>query len=244
MIEIPEWVSLEGPAAKVYYAAVSEGCLMDMRRAAFLTPDLDDSPKLKRLQKIVEESANDGFKVLIFSFFRPIIEIIHNNLGSLSLGMITGSTLPDERQRLVRQISSHRGPAVLVGQIKAMGNGLNIQAASVVIMAEPQWNPSDERQPIARCRRPGLERLGKVHWLLARGSVDEYILRVSARKARISNDFAGSIAERDFAIELPNDICDRLADEKTSEREKERLIIEMERKRLGIEAEDSAICHK
>ncbi|NKR58034.1 hypothetical protein GS485_24910 [Rhodococcus hoagii] len=50
---------------------------------------------------------------------------------------------------MVDQFSDHSGSAVLLAQIEAGGVGLNIQATSVVILAEPQWNPSTEAQAVA-----------------------------------------------------------------------------------------------
>ena len=80
---------------------------------------------------------------------------MHTALGPLALGPLTGSVTGPRRQELVDQFSTRREPAVLVSQIEAGGIGLNIQAASVVIIAEPQWKPSTEEQAIARCHRMG-----------------------------------------------------------------------------------------
>ena len=165
-IDTPEWLTLDGPSADAYRSAVAEGNFMAMRRAAFLTEDPLDSPKLKRLLEIAEEAADNDRKVVVFSYFRDVIDRVHTALGPLAAGPLTGSVSPTDRQQIVDRFSAHNGPLVLVSQIEAGGVGLNIQAASVVVLTEPQWKPSTEDQAIARCHRMGQVRPVEVHRLL------------------------------------------------------------------------------
>ena len=91
---------------------------------------------------------------------------------------------------MVDSYTQHSGPAVLLSQIEAGGVGLNIQAASVVILAEPQWKPSSEDQAIARAHRMGQTRTVQVHRIMAKDSVDERIREVQERKALLFSEFA------------------------------------------------------
>jgi SNF2 family DNA or RNA helicase len=94
------------------------------------------------------------------------------------LGPLTGSVPPSVRQEMVDEFTAVSGPAVLVAQIQVGGVGLNVQAASVVIIAEPQWTPSTEEQAIARAHRMGQVRRVDVHRLLCENSVDQRMLEV------------------------------------------------------------------
>ncbi len=94
-----------------------------------------------------------------------------------------------DRQLLVDRFSSQREPVVLVSQIEAGGVGLSIQAASVVILTEPQWKPTTEEQAIARCHRMGQVRPVEVHRLLAGNSIDERMITVLARKSALFTDY-------------------------------------------------------
>lgn len=76
-------------------------------------------------------------------------------LSAATVGPLTGSTLPIHRQAMVDDFSARRGPAVLVSQIQAGGVGLNIQAASVVILTEPQWDHRRSPRRSAGHRRAG-----------------------------------------------------------------------------------------
>jgi hypothetical protein len=79
---------------------------------------------------------------------------------------------------------------VLVAQIQAGGVGLNIQAASVVIIAEPQLTPTMEEQAIARAHRMGQVRRVDVHRLLCEDSVDQRVLELLATKREAFDEYA------------------------------------------------------
>jgi SNF2 family DNA or RNA helicase len=160
-LETQEWVVLEGPALRAYRKAVLAGNFMAMRRAAFDPGTVKGSPKLRRLAEIVSEAADGGRKVVVFSYFRDVLETMTQVLGPGRdgvpgvpvVGPLTGDIPPTERQAMVDEFTAAKGPSVLVSQIQAGGVGLNIQAASVVILAEPQLTPSMEEQAIARAHR-------------------------------------------------------------------------------------------
>jgi SNF2 family DNA or RNA helicase len=117
---------------------------------------------------------------------------------------------------------------VLVGQIQAAGTGLNIQAASVVILCEPQIKPSLEVQAIARAHRMGQVRKVQVHRLILPESVDEQMLVMLARKQSEFDDYA-----RD------SDLANQASGAKDpSEESMAKVIVMEERKRLGIENKD------
>jgi SNF2 family DNA or RNA helicase len=123
---------------------------------------------------------------VIFTFFKDVLDAVQRVLGEQVVGTITGAVAPVERQRLVDRFSASREPVVLISQIEAGGIGLNIQAASVVVLTEPQWKPTIEDQAIARCHRLGQIRQVDVHRLLAEGSVNERMLEVFHIKRRSS----------------------------------------------------------
>jgi len=243
-LETSDWVPLDGPALAAYRDAVAEGSMMKMRRAAFATGRDDDGTpdwpaKLDRLADIVAEATEDGRKVVIFSFFRGVLATIMTALGDSALGdgaigPVTGDVPPPDRQGLVDEFTQRRGPAVLVCQIQAGGVGLNIQAASVVVLCEPQWNPAIEEQAIARAHRMGQVRRVDVHRLLAEHTVDQRMLELTAAKRAEFDEYA---RRSDLADAIPDaiDISDLTAVAGVaSQAEAERRILAAERMRLGI----------
>ena len=105
------------------------------------------------------------------------------------MGPLTGSVPPTKRQALVDDFTAAATARVLISQIEAGGVGLNIQAASVVLLTEPQWKPSSEEQAIARCHRMGQARPVDVHRLLAEDSVDQRMLEILATKAALFDEY-------------------------------------------------------
>ncbi len=231
-IEVEDWVQLSSGDDAAYRDAVRSRNLMAMRRAAFRAPD---SAKLERLREIVEESEADGLKVLIFSFFLGVLDTIGHSLGQVVVGTITGAVSSAARQHLLDEFSRGEGHAVLLSQIEAGGVGLNVQAASVVILAEPQWKPSTEEQAIARAHRMGQIRKVQVHRLLAKGSVDERLREVQERKNLLFDEFARKSDAKDADSRAVDTAEHRPAvlDDETV-RVDQRIVL-AERHRLGIE---------
>ncbi len=233
-IETQDWVELSAGDLGAYRQAVASGNFMLMRRAAFAPGTVAGSAKLARLSEIVDEAAANERKAVIFSFFREVLDTITRVLNVRTIGPITGSVSPTERQRLVDQFTELRDPAVLVSQIEAGGVGMNMQAASVVILTEPQWKPSTENQAIARCHRMGQVQRVEVHRLLAENSVDQRMLAVVAAKSQLFDMHARRSALKESSSDAIDASDLGAVRELASQMEAERQIIEIERKRLGF----------
>lgn len=232
-IETEEWVQLGGDDFTAYRDAVRDKNFMAMRRAAYAPGRINGSAKLERLSQIVDEAMWNERKIVVFSYFRDVIATVISVLGNRAVGPITGSVPPGERQAILDTFTSRRNPAVLVSQIEAGGVGLNMQAASVVILTEPQWKPSTEVQAIARCHRMGQAQPVDVHRLLAENSVDQRMLEVLARKQSLIDAYVPSAVKQ--ASPEAVDVSDlETTKEAASQVEAERRIIEIERKRLGL----------
>src|ERR1022692_4410895 len=235
-MEMQEWVELAGPDRTAYKEAVASGNFMAMRRAAYAPGNVAGSAKLGRLIEIADEAASNGRKVVVFSYFRDVIQTVMAALGDVAVGPLTGSVPPVSRQGLVDDFTERSGPAVLVSQIQAGGVGLNIQAASVVVLTEPQWKPTIEDQAIARCHRMGQVRAVDVHRLLAEDTVDQRMLDLVAAKAVLFDEYVRRSELKDHSPDAV-DVSDlKAAKDVGTQPEAERQIIEMEQKRLRMEA--------
>ena len=139
-------------------------------------------------------------KVVVFSFFLGVLDAVAQRLGASVVGRITGAVPPAARQQLVDDFTGRPGHAVLLAQIEAGGVGINMQAASVVIITEPQWKPSTEDQAVARAHRMGQVRTVQVHRLLAKDSVDERMREVQENKALLFDAFARESDAKDADV--------------------------------------------
>jgi len=187
LIEVDEWVSFTRDDHLRFEAALERsGNFIPLRYAAFPNAQHGgQSAKLQRLVEIVEEAVMNDLKVAIYSEYLATIQSVVDALREIecpTFGPITGAVSPQQRIEMIRNLTNHGGGAALVSQIQAGGIGLNIQAASVVILCEPALKPSTEVQAIARSLRMGQTRVVQVHRLLTEEGIDQRIRALLERK--------------------------------------------------------------
>lgn len=218
--EVDEWIEMSREDHSAYREAVRIGNFMAARQAAMLQDS--KSAKMQRLREIVQEAEENGRHVLVFSYFLDVLDRIAAALPGRVFGPLTGKTPSQRRQMLIDQFSAANGGAVLVSQIGAGGVGLNIQAASVVVICEPQLKPTTEWQAIARAHRLGQARSVQVHRLLSDEGIDVRLFEMLARKTSTFDEFA-----------RPSETAESAPDAyDVTEAELARLVIAEERERL------------
>lgn len=220
LVEVEEWLPMSSEDTLAYRDAVAAGNFMAMRQAAMTQGAR--SEKLQRLVEIVEEAEDNGRRVIVFSHFRDVLDRVARTLPGEVFGPLNGSVPAAARQVMVDHFSAAGHGAVLVAQIIAGGVGLNIQAASVVVICEPQLKPTTEWQAIARAHRMGQLQSVQVHRLLSEVGVDERVTQILARKREIFDEFART---SDTAASAPEAFD-------VSEAELAREVIAAERERL------------
>ncbi len=139
------------------------------------------SAKLEELLRLVEELLDEGRRILLFSQFTTMLDLIEAELQQRGIGYtkLTGQT--HDRDTPVRDFQEGRVPVFLIS-LKAGGTGLNLTAADTVIHYDPWWNPAAEAQATARAHRIGQDKPVFVYKLLGRGTVEEKILALQTRK--------------------------------------------------------------
>lgn len=203
LIEKIAWCDLL-PAEKVCYErSVLEKHFMEARRVSWNVPLGEASSKAACLQQIVKDAAAEGRKVIVFSFFLDTLQRVTDLLGDCCLAPIYGGVSPQKRQQLVDAFEQAPAGAVLPAQIQSGGTGLNIQAASVVVICEPQLKPSVENQAISRAYRMGQTRNVLVYRLLCTDTVDERIIQLLQEKQQQFDAFAdqSAVAKESMALD-------------------------------------------
>ncbi|MBQ3371725.1 MAG: DEAD/DEAH box helicase family protein [Oscillospiraceae bacterium] len=203
LIESQEWCALGAMEESIYENSVLGRNYADIRRVSWNVDDLRDSSKAIRMLEIINEATGDGRKIIVFSFFLDTIRKIRLLLGERCLEPINGSVPPARRQEILDQFEKAPAGSVLTAQIQSGGTGLNIQAASVVIICEPQLKPSIENQAISRAYRMGQTRNVLVYRLLCENTVDERIVELLENKQAVFDAFADKsvAAEESMAID-------------------------------------------
>ncbi|MDQ3898005.1 MAG: DEAD/DEAH box helicase, partial [Actinomycetota bacterium] len=156
----------------------------------------DDKPlpgrsgKLARLEEIVDSVFAAGEKVLVFTHFaqwgKRLADHLTDRTG-IPVGCYHGGLSRAVRDRMVAEFQDRKGPAALVLSLKAGGTGLNLTAASHVVLYDRWWNPAVEDQARDRAWRIGQERTVVSHRLVCPGTVDERVEDVVAGKRHIAD---------------------------------------------------------
>lgn len=161
----------------------------DVSSGALVSNPYETSIKYQRLTELVEEIISKGEKVIIFTSFTKMIDIIVNDLAVRFLVKtmsIYGETPISERQTIVDQFNEYPHPAVLVLNPRAAGVGLNITGANHVIHYNLEWNPAIEDQASARAYRRGQEKTVFVYRLYYEQTVEQIINERLNRKRDIA----------------------------------------------------------
>lgn len=188
-----EWVQLSDEDRDAYRDGPLE--LMSKRLLATRGDGTRSSAKYERLLEILDEHRASDRKVVVFSFFRQVIDDVCALTGGAP--QITGATSSGERQRIIDDFANNPHQQVLVLQVDAGGVGINLQCAQVVVLMEAQLKPSTEWQAIARVHRMGQSRVVNVHRLLARNTIEERLVEIIETKAQLFAAYAHDSSVRD-----------------------------------------------
>src|SRR5207247_82174 len=121
------------------------------------------------------------------SQFVSMLHLIRERLEKIEIPFcyLDGST--KQRQEIVDRFQSDSAIPVFLISLKAGGVGLNLAAADTVIHFDPWWNPAVEAQATDRAHRIGQKRVVTSYKLITRGTVEEKILSLQARKRALTN---------------------------------------------------------
>lgn len=149
------------------------------------------SAKVSALMDILEPIIEEGDKVLVFSQFVTMLEILRKAVADRKWThyYIAGDT--ENRGKLVQSFQNRQGPAVFLISLKAGGFGLNLTAASYVVLFDPWWNPAVETQAIDRTHRIGQPSKVIAYRLLIKDSIEQKIRHLQRSKAALAEDVMG-----------------------------------------------------
>lgn len=156
------------------------------------TPPGVERAKLEWLREHLPDFVAQGRRLLVFSQFTEMLDLIAALLGELGLPhlRLTGQTAAAARGDVVRRFQAREQP-ILLASLKAGGVGLNLTAADTVIHIDPWWNPAVQAQASARAHRIGQDQPVFVYQLVADGSIEERMLELQARKRALADGLLG-----------------------------------------------------
>ncbi|KAF0687975.1 Aste57867_20356 [Aphanomyces stellatus] len=203
----------EASGCPVCRAAVSADALIAIEPPEKVSPGKDEasggwagSAKLNQL--VVDLKSIDATrKVIVFSQWTHMLDLVESTLvqHGYSHARFDGSLKQEDRERVLNRFNADPAVRVLVISLKAGGVGLNLTAASVVIMMDPWWNPGIEDQAIDRVHRIGQTRDVIVKKYIVQDTVEDMILQLQQRKATLASTVLASAkagAEHDGRLSL------------------------------------------
>lgn len=164
---------------------------LTLLRMLALAPSLVDaggpgvvSSKLDALRERLVEVAAEGHRALVFSQFTSYLDLVERDLRAHGLDLVRLDGATTRREDVIRAFRDGSAPVFLIS-LTAGGVGLTLTEADYVFLLDPWWNPAAEQQAIGRAHRIGQSRPVTVYRLIASGTIEEKVLELQQRKARL-----------------------------------------------------------
>ncbi|HZW10181.1 MAG TPA: DEAD/DEAH box helicase [Phycisphaerales bacterium] len=157
------------------------------------------SAKVETLLAMLDETAAEGNKALVFSQFTSLLDLVQRELDARGMcyERLDGETSSRERAARVDRFQGDGACPVFLISLKAGGVGLNLTAAQYVFLLDPWWNPAAEAQAIDRTHRIGQSARVSAYRLIAKDTVEERILELQSRKRELAEAI---VAEQSGAL--------------------------------------------
>ncbi len=166
------------------------------------------SRKIDVTVELVEKFIKEKHKILLFSQFTSVLDSIKKVLEAegIEYFYLDGATKASERVQLVNEFNASDKVKIFLISLKAGGTGLNLTSADVVIHFDPWWNPAIEDQATDRAHRFGQKNVVEVIKLIAKGSIEEKIIKLQESKKEIINEImSGNYTNGGFLSSLSAD---------------------------------------
>ncbi|MBP2076320.1 DEAD/DEAH box helicase [Oceanobacillus polygoni] len=144
------------------------------------------SGKLEQLMDTVKTAIESGKRMLIFSQFTSMHDIIKGRLEQEGFGYfyLHGQTPAKERVEMSDRFNNGENSIFLIS-LKAGGTGLNLTGADTVILYDLWWNPAVEDQATGRAHRFGQKNVVQVIRLVTEGTIEEKIYALQQKKREL-----------------------------------------------------------
>ena len=175
------------------------------------------SAKLEACLELVTAAVEGGHRVLLFSQFTSMLELLAQGLDKAGVSHFTlqGSTPKPVRAELVRRFNAGEAGVFLIS-LRAGGTGLNLTAADIVIHYDPWWNLAAQNQATDRAYRIGQKNPVQVYKLIAQDTIEEKIVELQQAKQSLADTVTGSADGAILSMD-PQQLLELLGDTKKGE---------------------------
>ncbi|XP_049534531.1 SWI/SNF-related matrix-associated actin-dependent regulator of chromatin subfamily A containing DEAD/H box 1 homolog [Anopheles darlingi] len=166
---------------------------------------ITSSGKFRKLDELLPQLKADGHRVLIFSQFTMMLDIMERYLKIRKHGYLRldGSTAVTDRQELIDQYTSDPNLFVFLLSTKAGGLGINLTAADTVIIHDIDFNPYNDKQAEDRAHRMGQKKPVTIYKFISEGSIEEGMMEIAQQKLQLEKD----VTEKDGDSRINDHKC-------------------------------------
>ncbi|KAK5987615.1 ATP-dependent helicase fft2 [Cladobotryum mycophilum] len=177
-----------------------------------------DSGKVKKLLDMITQYQKNGDRVLVFSKFSRVIELLSEVLAlrDIDYRVLMGNTEVSERQKLIDDFNNNTNIPVFLLTTGAGGTGINLTSANKVIIFDQSDNPQDDIQAENRAHRLGQKRDVEVIRFISSHTIEELIYKACQKKIELANKVTGAIEEdADAAQNLEKEVRKMMEEQMT-----------------------------
>lgn len=167
---------------------------------------VDAGSKLKLLELLLPKLREKGHRVLIFSQFLDMLNIVEDFLDGMELQYqrLDGTINALQKQKRIDEFNAPDSPLfAFLLSTRAGGVGINLESADTVIIMDPDFNPHQDIQALSRAHRIGQHKKVLVFQLVTRASAEERIMQMGRKKLALDHVL---IQEMDADDADPNDL--------------------------------------
>ncbi|XP_077235884.1 DNA/RNA helicase protein isoform X2 [Tasmannia lanceolata] len=146
-----------------------------------------ESSKVSALLRQLEDLRSSGSKSIVFSQWTAFLDLLQIPLSrsNFTFVRLDGTLTLQQREKVIKQFTEDSEISVLLMSLKAGGVGINLTAASNAFVLDPWWNPAVEEQAVMRIHRIGQTKRVSIKQFIIKGTVEERMEAVQARKQRM-----------------------------------------------------------
>lgn len=168
---------------------------------------VEASSKLKLLEIMLPKLQERGHRVLIFSQFLDMLDMVEDFIDGLGLfyQRLDGTINALQKQKRIDEFNAPNSPLfAFLLSTRAGGVGINLATADTVIILDPDFNPHQDIQALSRAHRIGQEKKVLVFQLATRGSAEEKIMQIGKKKMALDHALIEKMgaAEDDAGMDL------------------------------------------
>lgn len=170
--------------------AASKSAKGRSRYMRYLRKHWQPSAKVTKCVDLLEQFQADGQKTIVFSQFVSLLDLLQVPVSEKGweFERYDGSMSADERNDAINRFTDKPNTKIMLISLKAGNAGINLVAASRVIILDPFWNPFIEMQAVDRAHRIGQQRPVEVHRILIQKTVEDRIIELQERKKKLVDE--------------------------------------------------------